>query len=96
MTLRFQVVNLTDEAIYALAEQTTTLERLHLSYCEKVSVKAITYLLNRLTGINHLSLTGITAFRTPELRQFCRPMPKVDTSLHMRNIFPIRAENGVI
>ena len=34
-------------------------------------------MLNRLLRLTHLSLTGVTAFRTPELQQFCRPAPIV-------------------
>jgi hypothetical protein len=68
---------LTDEGIYALVERHSSLERIHLSYCDQVSVRAITFLLNRLMRLTHLSLTGVTAFKTPELQSFCRPTPPV-------------------
>jgi hypothetical protein len=71
------VTNLTDEGIYALVERHSSLERIHLSYCDQVSVRAITFLLNRLMRLTHLSLTGVTAFKTPELQSFCRPTPPV-------------------
>lgn len=73
----FQVINLTDEGVHALVERHSSLERIHLSYCEQVSVNAIKFLLNRLLRLTHLSLTGVTSFKTPELQQFCRPAPPV-------------------
>ncbi|PFH51355.1 hypothetical protein AMATHDRAFT_3024 [Amanita thiersii Skay4041] len=72
-----RVNNLTDEAIYALAERHATLERIHLSYCDQISVMAIHFLLQKLHKLTHLSLTGIPAFRQPELQQFCREPPRV-------------------
>lgn len=78
------MTNLTDEGIYALVERHSSLERIHLSYCDQVSVRAITFLLNRLMRLTHLSLTGVTAFKTPELQSFCRPTPPVSTKPWMR------------
>lgn len=72
-----RVNQLTDEAIYALAERHATLERIHLSYCDQISVMAIHFLLLKLHKLTHLSLTGVTAFRQQELQQFCREAPKV-------------------
>lgn len=72
-----QVTNITDEAIYSLVRKHTSLERVHLSYCDQLSVKAIAYLLNKLAHIKHLSLTGVSSFKVPELQEFCRPPPDV-------------------
>lgn len=72
-----RVNNLTDEAIYALAERHATLERIHLSYCDQITVMAIHFLLQKLHKLTHLSLTGIPAFRNPELQRFCREAPGV-------------------
>ena len=72
-----RVSQLTDEAIYALAERHATLERIHLSYCDQISVMAIHFLLLKLHKLTHLSLTGVPAFQQPELQQFCREPPKV-------------------
>lgn len=72
-----KVVNLTDEAIYALAEKSPSLERIHLSYCDNVSVRGVTFLLNKLLRLTHMSLTAVSAFRTEELQQFRRPAPPV-------------------
>lgn len=72
-----RVNNLTDQAIQALGERHATLERIHLSYCDQISVMAIHFLLQKLPKLTHLSLTGIPAFRRAELQQFCRPPPSV-------------------
>jgi len=72
-----RVTNLTDEAIYSLAERHASLERIHLSYCDQISVMAIHFLLQKLHKLTHLSLTGVPAFRQPELQQFCREPPRV-------------------
>ena len=69
--------NLTDEAIYALGDRHRTLERVHLSYCDRVTLTAIHDLLQRLQGLTHLTLTGNPAFLRPELQRFCRPPPDV-------------------
>ncbi|KDQ64252.1 hypothetical protein JAAARDRAFT_118397, partial [Jaapia argillacea MUCL 33604] len=71
-----RVHNLTDEAIYALADRHATLERIHLSYCDQISVIAIHFLLQKLRKLTHLSLTGIPSFRRPELQSFCRSPPQ--------------------
>jgi len=42
---------------------------------------AIHFLLQKLHKLTHLSLTGIPAFRQPELQQFCRDPPKVGSNL---------------
>lgn len=75
-----KVVNLTDEGVYALAERHSSLERIHLSYCDNISVRAITFLLNRLLKLSHLSLTGVSAFKNEELQQFRKATPPVSLS----------------
>lgn len=72
-----RVSSLTDEAIYSLGDRHQTLERVHLSYCDQITVMAIHYLLQKLQKLNHLSLTGVPAFRRKELQQFCRTPPAV-------------------
>jgi F-box and leucine-rich repeat protein GRR1 len=79
-----RVNQLTDEAIYALAERHATLERIHLSYCDQISVMAIHFLLLKLHKLTHLSLTGVPAFQQPELQQFCREPPKVSFFSHLK------------
>ncbi|OCH92190.1 RNI-like protein [Obba rivulosa] len=89
-----RVNNLTDQAIYALAERHATLERIHLSYCDQVTVLAIHFLLQRLPKLTHLSLTGIPAFRRPELQQFCREPPQ-DFNTTQRAAFCVYSGKGV-
>ena len=48
-----------------------------MSYCENVSVKAVTLLLNHLSHLKHLSVTGVSSFKVPELQQFSRTAPPV-------------------
>ncbi|KAH7887601.1 hypothetical protein F5I97DRAFT_1861545 [Phlebopus sp. FC_14] len=89
-----RVSNLTDEAIYALAERHSTLERIHLSYCDQISVMAIHFLLQKLHKLTHLSLTGIPSFRKPELQQFCRQPPQ-EFNMSQRMAFCVYSGNGV-
>ncbi|EMD40882.1 hypothetical protein CERSUDRAFT_111463 [Gelatoporia subvermispora B] len=89
-----RVNNLTDQAIYALAERHATLERIHLSYCDQITVLAIHFLLQKLPKLTHLSLTGIPAFRRPELQQFCRDPPQ-DFNSTQRAAFCVYSGKGV-
>lgn len=79
--LDHQVNNITDQAIHALVDAVTddepTLERVHLSFCDNLSVQAITHLLKHIPGITHLSLTGVSAFRDRQYQAFCRAPPAV-------------------
>lgn len=75
-------------------ERYTTLERIHLSYCENVTVPAIFWLLQRLNRLTHLSLTGVPAFRKSELQKMCRPPPK-DFNQHQRSAFCVYSGKGV-
>lgn len=72
-----RVSNLTDDGVIALTARANTLERIHLSYCENITLRAINHLLNRLGKLTHLSLTGIPAFRRPDLQKYCRSAPRV-------------------
>lgn len=76
-----RVNNLTDQAIYSLADRHSTLERIHLSYCDQITVMAIHFLLQKLPKLTHLSLTGVPAFRRSELQQWCRDPPPVSQSV---------------
>ncbi|KAI0772073.1 RNI-like protein [Trametes elegans] len=89
-----RVNNLTDQAIQALGERHATLERIHLSYCDQISVMAIHFLLQKLPKLTHLSLTGIPAFRRVELQQFCRTPPSEFNS-QQRAAFCVYSGHGV-
>ncbi|KAK4050554.1 SCF ubiquitin ligase complex subunit [Microbotryomycetes sp. JL221] len=88
-----RVANITDQAIYALHVR-TSLERIHLSYCENITVLAIHELLQRLTRLTHLSLTGVPAFRRPDLQTWCR-MPPREFNSHQRATFCVYSGKGV-
>ncbi|KIK67956.1 hypothetical protein GYMLUDRAFT_155017 [Collybiopsis luxurians FD-317 M1] len=90
-----RVHQLTDEAVFALAERHATLERIHLSYCDQISVMAIHFLLQKLHKLTHLSLTGVTAFRQPELQRFCRAAP-ADFNSAQQNAFCVFSGAGVV
>ncbi|KZP00247.1 RNI-like protein [Calocera viscosa TUFC12733] len=89
-----RVTNLTDNALFALGDRHHTLERIHLSYCEGISVQAVHFLLQRLGRLTHLSLTGVPAFRRPELQQFCRSPPKEFNDAQQRT-FCVYSGKGV-
>ncbi|KAG8968318.1 SCF ubiquitin ligase complex subunit [Tulasnella sp. 419] len=89
-----RVPNLTDQAIYSIGEQQVSLERIHLSYCENITVQAISFLLMRLTKLTHLSLTGIPAFKKLEYQQYCRPAPTEFTP-NQRAAFCVYSGRGV-
>jgi F-box and leucine-rich repeat protein GRR1 len=72
-----KVRKITDESLYALGERFATLERLHLSFCDNLTVRAVCVLLNRVTQVTHLSLTSVSAFKSPALQHFCRKAPEV-------------------
>ncbi|KZT13083.1 RNI-like protein [Laetiporus sulphureus 93-53] len=89
-----RVNNLTDQAVYALADRYATLERIHLSYCDQITVLAVHFLLQKLPKLSHLSLTGIPAFRRPELQGFCRTPPQEFNSTQ-RAAFCVYSGKGV-
>lgn len=93
-----KVVNITDQAIQALVDRgdkhVNNLERVHLSYCDNLTVPAITYMLARIPRITHLSLTGVSSFRSPEYQRFCRSPPK-EFNTHQRMAFCVFSGKGV-
>ena len=72
---------LTDDGLAALAERRHTLERVHLSYCDKLSIWGMQHFLNRMTKLTHMSLTGIKAFKRDTFRRFSKEPPKVSRML---------------
>ncbi|KAI8977901.1 hypothetical protein BDB01DRAFT_876424 [Pilobolus umbonatus] len=70
---------ITDRAIMDLTRYSRTsisLERIHLSYCQKLSINAISTLVIHCRRLTHLSLSFIPVFQNPEFQRFCRPAPK--------------------
>ncbi|KAI0995223.1 SCF E3 ubiquitin ligase complex F-box protein [Podosphaera aphanis] len=74
---------------------TSSLERVHLSYCTNLTLNSIIYLLNHCQKLTHLSLTGVQAFLRRDLEQFCRAAPPEFTE-HQRNVFCVFSGQGVL
>ncbi|KAI9319484.1 hypothetical protein BX666DRAFT_2094067 [Dichotomocladium elegans] len=91
-------VNITDQAIYSLTSHIRiahSLERVHLSYCARLTVPAIMHLVNFCSKLTHLSLTQVPAFVRPDLQQFRRAPPKEFTP-QQRNGFCVFSGKGDI
>jgi F-box and leucine-rich repeat protein GRR1 len=89
--------NITDRAIMALTRNPRTsvsLERIHLSYCDKLTVEAISVLVVHCRRLTHLSLSFIPAFQRKEFQRFCRPPPK-EYSIDLRNTFCVFSGENV-
>lgn len=89
--------NITDEGILQLVHKRgpgDTLERVHLSYCTNLTAHPIYLLLQCCPKLTHLSLTGISPFLRPDIRQYCRPPPDEFTP-HQKSLFCVFSGNGV-
>ncbi|KAK0383903.1 hypothetical protein NLU13_7994 [Sarocladium strictum] len=64
----------------------SSLERVHLSYCLNLTLKSILRLLNSCPRLTHLSLTGVQAFQREEFQPYCRQAPPEFTQ-HQRDVF---------
>lgn len=80
-----QLRKLTDNAVFFLAEHTPTLERLHLSHCDGVSLDSIHHAIRKLSVLVHLSATGIPALARPGVERFSEQATQVSGGL--RSIF---------
>ncbi|KAL7624891.1 SCF ubiquitin ligase complex subunit [Parahypoxylon ruwenzoriense] len=74
---------------------TSSLERVHLSYCTNLTLPSIIKLLNCCPKLTHLSLTGVPAFLRDDLDRFCREAPP-DFTEHQRAVFCVFSGQGVI
>ncbi|KAF9534701.1 hypothetical protein CPB83DRAFT_802835 [Crepidotus variabilis] len=70
-----RVHKLTDIAVFSLAEHATGLERLHLSYCDHLSLDSIHLLLRKLENLQHFTATGIPALRRKGIGRFSEASP---------------------
>ncbi|GCB22090.1 SCF E3 ubiquitin ligase complex F-box protein grrA [Aspergillus awamori] len=94
--------NITDNSIRALAGSkaahhsggVSSLERVHLSYCVRLTIEGIHALLNSCPRLTHLSLTGVQAFLREELTVFCREAPSEFTH-QQREVFCVFSGEGV-
>ncbi|ODV58523.1 SCF ubiquitin ligase complex subunit GRR1, partial [Ascoidea rubescens DSM 1968] len=71
-----------------------TLERVHLSYCQNLTIPPIFQLLISCPKLAHLSLTGIVAFLRNDIRKFCREAPSSFTE-QQKKLFCVFSGNGV-
>ncbi|KAF7589447.1 SCF ubiquitin ligase complex subunit [Aspergillus hancockii] len=93
---------ITDHSISALARPkvspypsgVSSLERVHLSYCVKLTMPGIHALLNNCPRLTHLSLTGVQEFLRDELTRFCREAPPEFTH-QQREVFCVFSGDGV-
>ncbi|ORY70935.1 uncharacterized protein BCR38DRAFT_330760 [Pseudomassariella vexata] len=72
----------------------SSLERVHLSYCTNLTLDSIIELLNCCPKLTHLSLTGVPAFLRDDLDVFCREAP-ADFTEHQRQVFCVFSGTGV-
>ncbi|KAJ6598898.1 hypothetical protein DFH09DRAFT_1129507 [Mycena vulgaris] len=70
-----RVHKLTDIAVFALAEHALDLERLNLSYCDRLTLEAAHLLVKRLVRLQNLSATGIPSFKRKGIHRFSDPAP---------------------
>jgi len=77
-----QLAKLTDNAVFFLAEHTPTLERLHLSHCDGLSLDSIHHAIRKLPELVHLSATGIPALARPGVERFSERAPQVSGGFH--------------
>jgi len=91
-----RVHKLTDIAIFALAEHATLLERLHLSYCDRLSLDSVHLLLKKLAQLQHLTATGVPSFKRKGVHRFSDPPPTVRLNLRLfRLSIPHRWDVGL-
>ncbi|KAF9314193.1 SCF ubiquitin ligase complex subunit [Podila horticola] len=89
--------NITDHGLYALLVTqvlSQTLERVHLSYCVRLSDVAVAALVNQCSKLTHLSLTGVPAFMSSRYQTFCRTPPPEFTA-YQRYVFCVFSGRGV-
>ncbi|KAH9948766.1 RNI-like protein [Amylocystis lapponica] len=67
---------LTDVAVLFLAEHASVLERLHLSYCRRISLHAVHVLLRKVSTLEHLSMSGVSSFRRTGVARFSERAPE--------------------
>ncbi|EGV60932.1 RNI-like protein [Yamadazyma tenuis ATCC 10573] len=88
---------ITDNGIVELVRrrgEQDCLERVHLSYCTRLSIGPIYLLLKTCPRLTHLSLTGIQAFLRREITQYCREPPP-DFNEYQKSLFCVFSGDGV-
>lgn len=89
--------SVTDEGIAAFTNRPVSdnsIERIHLSYCNQISLQAVTTLVKNCERLTHLSLTGVPSFMRQDLFRFCREPPPEFTQ-HQQQVFCVYSGQGV-
>jgi F-box and leucine-rich repeat protein GRR1 len=73
-----RVHKVTDLALYNLGEHATGLERLLLSYCDKLTMEGFHFLLKRLERLEHVVASGIPALKRIGVERFSKTAPPVE------------------
>ncbi|KAF8195713.1 hypothetical protein K438DRAFT_1826393 [Mycena galopus ATCC 62051] len=89
-----RVHKLTDMAVFALAEHAVDLERLNLSYCDRLTLEASHLLLKRLVRLQSLSATGIPSFKRKGVVRFS-DAPPADYDADQRAAYHVFNGEGV-
>ncbi|TFK55527.1 RNI-like protein [Heliocybe sulcata] len=66
---------ITDNALFFIAELNSSLERLYLSHCDRITLESVHVLLTRLGSLRHLTATGIPAFKRRGVSRFSEKAP---------------------
>ncbi|KAF9453019.1 RNI-like protein [Macrolepiota fuliginosa MF-IS2] len=90
-----RVQKLTDIAIYALAEHATSLERLHLSYCDRLSLEAIHVMMKRLEKLHHLTAIGVPSLKRGGIQRFSE-LPPSSFDLSQRSAYKVFTGQNIV
>lgn len=78
-----RVQKLTDNAIFFLADQCPKIERLHVSFCDRISLDAVHLLLKRTEQLQQLSVTGVPSIlRRIGVKRFSDLPPSVSSLVY--------------
>ncbi|KAJ7765037.1 hypothetical protein DFH07DRAFT_811215 [Mycena maculata] len=89
-----RVHKMTDIALFALAEHALDLERLNLSYCDRLTLEAAHLLLKRLLRLQNFSATGIPSFKRKGVFRFSDPPPE-DYDVDQQAAYHVFSGDGV-
>ncbi|KAJ7638990.1 hypothetical protein FB45DRAFT_827665 [Roridomyces roridus] len=89
-----RVHKMTDIALFALAEHALDLERLNLSYCDRLTLDAVHLLVKRLVRLQHLSATGIPSLKRKGVQRFS-DTPPADYDADQQAAFYVFNGDGV-
>ncbi|CCM02331.1 uncharacterized protein FIBRA_04423 [Fibroporia radiculosa] len=82
------LTRLTDNAVFFLAEHTTTLERLQLSLCKRLSLEAFHVLVRKLPKLEQLSASGVPALKRIGVDRFSERVPR-GYNVHKHGIYRV-------